>query len=362
MLICCKEPYNPPVGAQSLHYLVVDGTIINGQDSTIIKLSRTRDFENASSTSPELSAQLTISGEAGESFSLLELGNGRYGIDKLNLNNGEKYQLNIVASDGRQYLSDKVTLKPTPAIDSVTWRQDSAGVTIYVNTHDPQNSTKYYRWDYRETWQYRAEFQTYADIQNGVPVARTEQIYECWSSSNSSDIEVASSVKLSQDIIFQNPIATVPTGSEKLGVEYSILVRQYAISEQAYNYWVNLKKNTEQLGTLFDGQPSQLNSNLHCVNFPNEPVLGFIEASSIDSQRIFISKNSVSQWNYKAYTKECEQRGFSDLDSIQYFFPDNKPRRYVFLGINLGTYLYSTLMCGDCRDHGGVNMKPPFWP
>jgi hypothetical protein len=362
MLMCCREVYNPPTSSQASNFLVVDGTIVNGQDSTVIRLSRTRSFADASVPSPELQAQLTVVGESGESFPLIEQGNGRYAIDQLTLNNAETYQLRIVTSNGKQYYSDKLSLKQTPAIDSLNWRQDSTGVTIYVNTHDPNNNTRYYRWDFTETWLYRTAFQTYADIQNGVPVPRFDQIYECWQSANSNDILVASSVKLSSDIIFQNPVARIPTGSEKLGVACSILVRQYALSEQAYDYWENLKKNTEELGSLFDAQPSLLNGNLHSIDVPDEPVLGYVDASTVDTQRIFIRNSSLDVWNYQSYARECVQSGFTDVDSISYFFPDGPNRRYVFLGTNLGTYLYSTLMCGDCRDHGGVNVKPAFWP
>jgi hypothetical protein len=58
-------------------------------------------------------------------------------------------------------------------------------------------------------------------------------------------------------------------GDERISSRYSTLVRQFAISPNTYNYWQNLK-NTEQLGTLFDAQPSQLVGNAHCA-VPNEP-------------------------------------------------------------------------------------------
>jgi len=362
MLMCCKEPYNPPAISQGNHFLVVDGTIISGPDSTVIKISRTRNFNDSVNSSLELQAQVFVVDPSGGTISLINQGSGRYVIDQLNLDNTKQYQLKIIAADGKEYLSDLLTVKPTPAIDSITWSQDNTGVTVYVNTHDPQNSTIYYKWDFSETWQYYTAFQTYADIEGGVPVPRFDQIYTCWLSSASTDIEVASSAKLSEDVIYRNPIQFIPQGSEKIGEKYSIYVRQFAIEQQAYEYWVNLKKNTEQLGTLFDGQPSQLNSNIHCVSTPEEPVLGFIQVSTVTKQRMFISKNDLVAWGYTPYWKECVYKGFTDPDSIKVYFPDDRPRRYVFLGTDLGTYLYTTLMCGDCRDHGGTNVKPSFWP
>ena len=46
----------------------------------------------------------------------------------------------------------------------------------------------------------------------------------------------------------------------------------YALTRDQFNYWANLKKTTEYLGTIFDAQPSQLNNNIHCLSNPSEPV------------------------------------------------------------------------------------------
>src|SRR5882724_11211650 len=234
----CKELYTPPVAAQNTSYLVVDGTLNAGQDSTVIKLSRSRKLNDTIRTSPEFNAQVTVIGESAQIFPLLDQSNGSYVIDQLNLNIGEKYQLRIVTSEGKEYLSDPLVVKPTPPIDSVSWKQDSVGVRVYVNTHDQQNNTRYYKWDFTETWKYRTEFETLFDVQNEQVVFRTpdQRIYFCWLSDNSTDIEVASSLKLSQDIIFQNPIAFVPLGSEKISIRYSIMVRHHAISVESFDY------------------------------------------------------------------------------------------------------------------------------
>ena len=367
-MLACRQVYNPPVSAQNTSLLVVDGTLIAGNDSTIIKLSRTRNLVDTLLSRPELQAQVMVIGEAAETFPLLDQGNGRYVTDQLNLNSNEKYQLRIILSGGKEYLSDKISVKQTPVIDSLSWRQDSVGVHVFVNTHDPQNNTWYYRWDYAETWQYRTAFETFFDIQNEQVVFRPpdQHIYNCWSFANSTNIEVASSVKLSQDIIYQNPVAFIPQGSEKISIKYSILMKQYAISSAAYEYWQNLKKNTEQLGTLFDAQPTQLVGNIHCTSSPDEPVLGFVDLSTIQSARIFINNTSLNYWNYIPYYNECGQKGFRDDDNppanLDYYFPPTGRRDYVLLGTDMGTYLYTTLRCADCRDHGGINVKPAYWP
>src|SRR3712207_6958843 len=33
-----------------------------------------------------------------------------------------------------------------------------SGVTIFVNTHNPENNTRYYRWEFDETWENRSVY------------------------------------------------------------------------------------------------------------------------------------------------------------------------------------------------------------
>jgi hypothetical protein len=360
----CREVYEPPAIQSENSFLVVDGTIVNGSDSTVIKLSRSRNLADTGSSRPELGAQVAIVGESSGTFALQDLGNGKYAVDQLNLDNNDKYQLQIITNNGKQYMSEKLSVKQTPPIDSVSWKLDTGGVQIYVTTHDPQNSTWYYRWNYTETWQYHTDFETSFDVVNGQFVSRNPLVYKCWSTSNSTDITIGSSVKLSEDVIFLFPLQYIPLGSEKISTEYSMLVRQYAITANTYNYWLNLRKNTEDVGTLFDAQPSQLPGNIHCVSAPDEPVLGYIDASTLQTRRIFIDDESITGRRYVPYysDKGCVIKTFTG-DSLGFYFPDGVQRQFAFIGTTpQGGYLYSTTFCADCRDHGGTNIKPDFWP
>jgi hypothetical protein len=61
---------------------------------------------------------------------------------------------------------------------------------------------------------------------------------------------------------------------------------QYAITEDAFKYYEDLKKNTEGLGSIFDPQPSLTTGNIRCLSNPAERVLGFVSASTV-SAKIF---------------------------------------------------------------------------
>lgn len=364
-MLGCKEVYNPPEIRKNPGFLVVDGVLHMGNDSSIILLSRTRNLDSISPV-PEMHASVVVIGPSGQAFPLSEQSDGRYVTDHLDINSSDSYKLQINTADGRSYSSDAFQAIQTPAIDSLSWRQDSIGVSIYSYSNDPQNAARYYRWDYTETWKYKTAYQSLFDYVDGAVVYRPleKQIYFCWKTSNSTDILIATTNKLSSNVISQKLIATIPTTSEKLSMRYSIIVNQYALTQDAYFYWQNVKKNTEQMGSLFDAQPSQLAGNLHCATNADELVLGYIGASSVAKKRIFIDASQINDWYYVPYYKECGQPG------TEYIIPPSEAYRYltgpkplwVLMGTdNAGNFDIVQLFCGDCREHGGSNIQPDFW-
>src|ERR1700743_3620346 len=158
----CTKPYAPKAITNVSNYLVVEGVINTGSnDSTIIKLSRTVPLSAGVGTTPELGATITIQSDNNQSYSLHDEGNGIYMSDDLNLDNTHKYRLNINTSDGKNYVSDYLAPVVTPPIDSIGFTIKGNGVQIYANTHDPNNNTHYYRWDFTETWQFHSKFFSY---------------------------------------------------------------------------------------------------------------------------------------------------------------------------------------------------------
>ena len=358
----CKKPYAPPAIQADIKLLVIDGTLINSIDSpSVFTLSRTKKLTDTTfSSSPETGAKVSVEGSTGEIFDFTEQPNGIYKADHIILNPANKYRLKVSTGGGDQYLSDYVEVKQAPPIDSVTWQQQN-DVTIYVNSHDPLNNTRYYKWDFIETWQYSTPLDAELSQNNGVIfyVDSTNQTHTCWNTSNSNEILVGTSVALSQDVISKAPIAIVTQNSEKISIRYSILVKQYALTEQAYQYLVVLKKNTENLGSIFDAQPTQLTGNIFCVNNPSQVAIGFFSASSVQQKRLFITKNEVTDWEYIYTGRECDILIIPGSPFSPYDYPDPEYAPYYFSG---GTSLFITRKpCVDCRVEGGINKKPAFW-
>jgi hypothetical protein len=361
LFAACKQAYEPPVITAPNRFLVVEGVINTTPASrTTIILSRTRNLVDTIVTDPVRGALVRIESKAGNTYTLTEQANGRYVSAQLSLNPNDSYRLRISA-DGNEYNSDFVQVKATPAIDSITWKQDK-DVTIYANTHDPSNNARYYRWDFTETWQYHAFYETMLGVDNGLIFYRdaSNQVYNCWSTGEATQIALGTSIRLAQDVIDHAPVTTIPQPSEKIGIRYSILVRQYALTEQAYKYWEILQKNTQQLGTLFDAQPSQLKGNIHNGANASEPVIGFVSASSVQEKRLFIDNSSLVDWASTVDGPDCQLKSTpqNPVNYLIYSYPDTTYGPYYFV---TGGIILTLKTCLDCTRRGGTNQKPSFW-
>lgn len=361
MVAACKQEYPLPKNTSDLSLLVVEGLLNSGPGGTMVRLSRTFNPTDIATVVPELQAQVTVEGDNNTTFSLTGNAQGQYTHSQLNLNTNAKYRLRIITVGGQEYLSEYVSVQASPTIDSVYWQRTNEAIQFFVTTHDPQNKTWYYRWEYDETWEINSDFISlfrYVEP-DVVPRADPYSIYYCWKHESSARIFLNSSAKLSEDVISAQPLHSIPIGTERIGVRYSVIVRQYALTEEAFEFWDILKKNTEQVGTLFDPQPSQLLSNIHSVKDPAELVIGYVSAGSISEKRIFVRRNEVHPWNY---ITNCTERVIP-LDSIQFYFP-KEPwiplREWYIPGGRLGGYYSSIRTCVDCTTRG-TNVRPSFW-
>ncbi|HWD90132.1 MAG TPA: DUF4249 domain-containing protein [Mucilaginibacter sp.] len=369
----CKQAYSPQPITTTSNYLVVEGAINTGADSTIIRLSRTVLLSSKVSAVPELGANVTIISEGGASYPCIETGNGYYKAAGLNVASGN-FGLKINTTNGKVYQSDMVPTKSSPPIDSVYYHIQNNGIQIYADTHDPANNSKYYRWNFYETYEFHsaANSLTYvAHSPHDTILARpvSDQIFVCWHSDTSTSVLLNSSAKLTKDIITGNQITFIPSTSEKIESRYSILVTQYVLTADAYNYFQQLKKNTEQLGSIFDAQPTQLRGNVHSVSDPAEPVIGYITAGNQAQIRIYIDNRTLPAWlpidPYSSCIVDtalfCAGRGC-----------DNQVAEEIYAGYQIPLYaigrpgsppigyVAGSPACIDCTLRGS-NTPPAFW-
>ncbi|RZL08746.1 MAG: DUF4249 domain-containing protein [Pedobacter sp.] len=373
----CKKPFNPDVPSNNFNLLVVEGFINTGADSTIIKLSRTGNVDNNNAI-PEEGATVTVESDAGDKYNLPAKPKGIYASASLGLSSTKKYRVVIKTSGGSVYESDFVQPKQSPPVD-VKWTTKEDGVYLNVSTQDATKNSRYYRWEFEEAWIFYAAYESLFKSIGDTMIKRNlidDNIYKCWGSGKSANILLGTSVKLQDDIIAMNQIGIISSNSEKLSERYSILVKQYALSKEAFDFWEGLKATTENLGSIFDVQPSQVTGNIHNTANAEEPVIGFISAGTVSTQRIYINKSELPIWKV-TYPFDClnppasfytnpqlgqlsEKQYMHETYSFVALLPIYSTDPVTGITGPITGYTGASVDCADCTKRG-TNKKPAFW-
>jgi len=348
----CIEPFSPPEVNSDEGYLVIDGFLNVGADTSRIELSHTQNTNSSFSPSKETGAIINVEQEKGETYLFTEKGNGSYYLPPKLFDITVKYRLRIRTSNGKEYLSDYVAVKNTPPIDKIDYKEDPRqdAMVININTHDSKNETRFYRWKFEETYEYRAALYSGLEVVDGKIIGRREDINTCWRTLKSGNILLGSTIKLSSDIIKDLPLTTVPVSTNKLLIKYSILVKQYGLTQDAFEYWTSLAKTTEGTGSLFDPLPSQVTGNIKNTADNKELVFGYFSASVEQQMRIFMTPMLGRYPRCEDPSKLTIKEAISSNGVLLSYTGTMPDSVYV-----------SNASCADCRAQGGANKKPSFW-
>ncbi len=94
-------------------------------------------------------------------------------------------------------------------------------------------------------------------------------------------------------------VQSLPGYSINMRIQYSILIRQFSLSKEAYLYWKALKDVNETQGSLYDRQPGSIRGNIKSLT-DNELVLGYFDAGVVSEKRAFFSPDDFSKSGYRA--------------------------------------------------------------
>lgn len=361
LITSCIAQFVPEINEEK-QLLVVQGLITDQPGNNIVRLSKSLPVGLKSAARPLSKCIVTLSDDTGNNVVFSETVSGTYVPPPLFHGVvGRSYTLHIntnTDSNSLNYESFPVELKPVPPIDSIYYEKTVIeqpydnfrginGCQIYLDTHDPENNCRYYRWEYSETWALRLNF----DVPNHL----------CWISGNSKNIFIQSTAAISEDLIKRLPVTYISNVTDRLKTKYSISVNQYSMNEDEYNYWDKLQRLIEQTGGLYDLVPSSIPSNLWCVEIPEDKVLGYFSVSAVSSKRIFIK--DTFEGIIDPYSDCVSSTLVGGADYIEGLgitvwtlfdtpaSPFSSPRFRVFT---------RTRGCADCTVRG-TNIKPLFW-
>ena len=384
-LFGCLEPFNPEISDSQDEFLIVDGLITDAQGPYTVKILKTKSFNDDNEFVS--GAEVSIEEDEGLIEQLVETDPGIYVTNVLQGITGKSYRLNI-NYNGQQFQSTWETIETAPEIDRIYYEyevrgttdrdNDQEGLQFFVDNQGPENGTRYFRYEWIETWQFGVRWPSTLDyVGNDVAVETSNPLYICWKTRNSTGINIATTVGLTANVLSGHPLLYAPSDEERFTRRYSLLVKQYTMQEEEYTFWQKLKESNQELGSLFDKQPANVLGNVSSVTNASDVALGYFSASGSKEVRIFVEREdippSLTRIPGCAPLDSLLKADFNDPQfplPIDYETALNQELEkgkffYNFLYSNdspaiLGALL-STPQCSDCTQKGGDLTKPDFW-
>ncbi len=365
-LLGCRTPYEPEVPATELRVLVVEGYLDTEGLKSELKLSRTAPLGASSAFIPEIRAKVVLKSASGQVFPLVETGLGTY-IFERNIDEKQSYLLEIELSSGERYVSEGLQPIVTPEIIDAGFKRDVEGVEVFVTTQGNANADDFL-WTFEETWIFRPRIRTsyiyVPEIKNVRDQKQTEQTSLCFKTEPNPGILLETSSRFKDQVVFQKTITEIPTGDERIMERYSILISQKGIASKDVPFWEILKKNTEDIGSIFSPLPSLIGGNMKSMDADKSPVIGQVSLGVIRQKRIYINQVEVSPWNYlDPKFNDCVIGEEAVLaKDYQVIFGNGAvvPARPLMVGTTIVGYYPSTKRCTDCSLYAS-KIKPIFW-
>ena len=356
---------------------VIEASITNEFKYQKILLSRTYKFEEDGPTS-ESGATIRITTSTNTTYNFHETEPGVYISDvQFSAQSATDYLLFVSSNDGREYTSQPTQLTSnSSALESVyavreTNEDGVDGIAIYADSFDPTSSSRFYGYEFEETYQIIAPFWGPDDLEI-VPstpttpitlavVPRTQEERECYSTINSTGRLLIDTGFLSEDRVSNFLIKFFPIDDIRLNSRYSITVKQFTQSAEAYNYLETLNEFSSSESLFSQNQPGFLAGNILSVNSPDEKVLGFFEVSSVTEERLFFSRSEFINADQPFNWGGCEISEPSVQDIIRLIRFDRISLYMVNPSLpGVPPYQVVPAPCGDCTKLGS-NIKPTFW-
>ena len=368
LLVSCIKPFDPDISLSD-----TDKVVINAQINDIDTVQKIEISLTSAISKPEFKplsgCSVRVVADDGTSFGFYEATAGDYfgTIDPAYLQPGALLRLEVITPQGERIESAADRMPQGPEISEVYWElttlegnrpgNERNGIQFYTDLHAEAWHSRFFRWEIVETWEYHADypFQWYYDgaVHQVIPADYSRLI--CWKTAFVPYVYSLNTINLTNNAFERFPLHFVSNLTARLAYGYSVEVRQYALSETSFAYWEQMRLNNEQDAGLFEKQPVPVQGNLRFADNDKE-VLGNFSVSAIRRKRLFVDPVPGLELDFSTgCSATVLEKGFREIRPYEY--------PVYLLGDDV-TYSMVLLSdgCVDCLVHGGINVKPSFWP
>ncbi len=366
----CVYPYEPEVDKSSGRNLVVEGDILIGESQCNFRLGYMLYLDEEISNK-RVTATVRVESEAGRVFDGHPLSANEYQVDLATADPDDRYRLHVVLEDGREYASEWAEVRKPCVVDDITHELDNMTGRVRFNiTLHSDDGEKYFRWYFDEDWEYASLYEAthkyVVDLEDPEDSGHMEEFFRgegthyCWMSQQSTGLYFTTTRDLDSDKVQEKNFYRVPAQSQRMSSLYSMNVKVESMTEDCYDYWKNVRTNSENLGDLFAPIPSEMRGNIYNLADPDETVIGYVNVSMIAQKRIFVDNEITGYYVRNPYIPE--EDWMIDLPPAEW-------RRYYvnkqYLPVSKGEgsiFYWAPKRCVDCRLQGGTKNRPAYWP
>ncbi|HJX70376.1 MAG TPA: DUF4249 domain-containing protein [Bacteroidales bacterium] len=372
----CIEPFTPDI-AEYQDLMVINGSITDQAGYHNVDVSCTSSF-NDPVPRPERNCNVRAYDDKGNIFQYDEVSPGIYRcwIDKQYLIPYTRYRVEVITSDGILYQSDWDVMLPCADIEKVYYEVSEEapsnpllspfpGLQFFINTTEMPDRVSNYRWELRETWEYHSTYGQGDYYDGEIHYVESDNYADslvyCWRSGPVKEIFTMSTRSFASNKITRGFLNFVSNQTDRLSVKYSLLVKQYSLSDSAFEYWSRMQRLIQESGGLYETQPIRITGNIRNPNDPDETVLGFFWASAEKKTRIFYQRG----FEFPVVEPPC-QRYYLTEDALMEYLQQFDEESYPIFLINTtmtpeGPWDAADQTCFDCTKRGGTLIKPDFW-
>ena len=362
----CISPYEADIDNEP-ELISIEASLIKGEQEQTVKVSVTASLNN-SVFKPVRGCDVSLIDELDNAWHYNDLTGGIYrtSIPDEELIHGRHYKIRVITAEGNVYESDYEMLNPGIEVDSLYYDAEDkvdeitgepyTGLQFYLDVNAGEDESRYFRWRIDECYEYTSfapiSYFYLDDTHTPILPADPWAVYRCWREGEVGGLFQSSTMNLSQNEKKRIHLNYVSAQTERLRIKYSLEVKQYTLSEDAYNYFEQNRLATEEADGLYTRQPRQPITNFMNVDDASERVLGYFWASTQTNQRIFVPR--IEEMDVQA--EDCAYWEYSDLEDGEGPFPI-----YLFDDKNSGKVYVSSRDCFDCTRRGGSNTRPDYW-
>lgn len=399
--------------------LIIEATLTNEMKKQVVYLSRPSDFTAVNKEDSiydpvvrlrpipiavvfERNANVVVKDDLGNQYDFSEGSPGKYTSDiAFAAEQMVNYELLVTTQDGTSYTSANESYEGTSQIDDVYAvrelnAENKEGVFIYVDGSSNDPDSKYFRYEYEETYKIIAPEWRKEDfvLTNYDPCALPVPTYDleiidkgnevgkiCYGKQLSSDIIQNSTLNLVDNNIVRFPVRFIDRTNYIISHRYSILVKQYAQSSVAYNFYNVLNSFSSSESVFSAIQPGAIEGNIQVEGNADNKVLGFFEVTPVVEKRMYFNYADLfPNESLPDYVVGCFQRSAPEshtsycatglnanlcplsiiesvnINLISYYGLNDGG----IVGVCPGPYVFTYKACGDCRILGAAE-APDFW-